>query len=55
MRIPRHADAMVELLAKALIALPDLEALAETGRAPDDLTWIRELAAAARRAMDRMG
>lgn len=38
-----------DALAWLLIALPDLEALIETGHAPDDLQFIRELVARARR------
>ena len=52
--IPRAADPVVELMSKAMLALPDLERMVETGLAPDDLTWIRELAGAARRVLDGM-
>ena len=54
MDIPRADDPLLELMTKALIALPDLEAIAETGCLPDDLTWIRELARAARAMMTEM-
>jgi hypothetical protein len=54
MRIPKAGDAVVEVMSKALIALPDLERMVETGRMPDDMTWVRELAGAARRLLSEM-
>lgn len=48
MKLPSHENPAVDVLAKALLAAPDLEALCE-GCSIDDLTWIRELVAAVRR------
>ncbi len=47
--IPRHEDPPADALAKLMLAVPDLETIIETGHCPDDLCWIRELAAAGRR------
>ncbi len=48
MKIPTHENPAVDVLAKALLAAPDLEELC-AGRPPADLTWVRELVAAVRR------
>ena len=52
MEIPQDPKKpVVNLVLHAMIALPDLEAIAETGHLPDDLTFLRGLAIAARRVM----
>jgi hypothetical protein len=54
MEFPTHPNPLTDLVMKAMIALPDLERMAETGRAPDDMAFMRALAASARRWMDEM-